>query len=288
MTSRRFAVALALAAVVVATAGAAGPVRLTTDEPIAGPAVATAQARRGQARQVTPTLPPPESTWKLGAVDGCDRGELIRWVDVGDQKIFTLTFDDGPDPVSSPQLMDILSSRGATATFFVVGLELQAHPATAREIVRRGFAIGNHSVTHQYLWTVNAREVGEMNALIQSVLGVRTPYYRAPGLSIGVPITQALMSSRQCYVFTDSGLGDHLMPRLSASTLCSAFAANLRPGSIVLLHDSQTHRPTIDALPCMLDVARSRGYRAVSLMTLLRSGTPMTAPRTSGLDRVTE
>jgi peptidoglycan/xylan/chitin deacetylase (PgdA/CDA1 family) len=270
-----------VAAVVAAVVGSLPPTS-AADSGGAGDAVSTAadaaeSAARGAAVQQTPvpTLPPwSDPAWQSGVVPGCVPGQYIRGVNTNGQKLITFTFDDGPDPHYTKPIMDAFTQRGLTATFFMIGINLRAYPSIGRSVVDRGFAVGNHSVTHRYTWAYISGEVGPMNDMIFEVLGVRTPYFRAPGLGDGPPIDAALVKAGMCNLSTDEVLGDHLEPRKSASALCASFAYNLKPGMIVLLHDGGTHAPTAQAVPCMLDTALARGYRVVSLAELLNSGTP--------------
>jgi chitin deacetylase len=277
------AVVLALsgAAVGVSAVGPAGPqvprtAATSTTLPAGGTGLATgrfAPAVRGTAVQVTPTLPPPSvPDWATGTVPGCAPGSLIRSVDTGGRRMISFTFDDGPWPTNTRRIMDAFATRGLTATFFMIGQNLLEYPEIGRSVVERGFAVGNHSVSHRYRPSTIASEIGPMNELIWNVLGVRTPYFRSPGLTQGSVIQSTLAATGQCNLFTSVVLGDHLQPRRSASQLCSSFAASLRPGQIVLLHDGGSHAPTVAAVPCMLDVALSRGYEVVSLAELLAAG----------------
>lgn len=263
-------------------AGSPGPLQVATATTMAssdaGPGIGTAGGRyvpavRGSAVQLTPTLPPPSvPDWATGSVPGCAPGSLIRSVDTGGRRLVSFTFDDGPWPRNTAAIMDAFSARGLTATFFMIGEHLRAYPEIGRSVVQRGFAVGNHSMSHRYSASRIASEIGPMNALIEQVLGVRTPYFRSPGLTQGSVIQATLAATGQCNLFTSVVLGDHLEPRRSASQLCSSFAANLKPGQIVLLHDGGSHAPTVAAVPCMLDVALSRGYEVVSLAELLAAG----------------
>lgn len=231
-------------------------------------------ADRGTAVQLTPPPPPPAPDWRAGWVPGCTPGALIRGVDTGGRQMISFTFDDGPWPYNTDAVMDIFEARGLTATFFMIGINLRTYPDIGRQVVERGFAVGSHSITHRYTGVTLANEVGPMNSLIASILGVCTPYYRSPGLTQASCIQSALASAGQCNLFTTVDLGDWRSPRRSAAQLCGTFAATLHPGEIVLLHEGGSHAPTIAALPCMLDVALARGYEIVPLAQLLNSGTP--------------
>lgn len=274
---RRLVVLGAVATLIIASAPGAGHADPSTPDTVDAGAEAAAVAARGTAVQQTPapTLPPwTDPAWQSGAVPGCVPGQYIRGVNTGGQKLITFTFDDGPDPRYTKPIMDAFTTRGLTATFFMIGINLRAYPGIGRSVVERGFAVGNHSVTHRYTWGAISGEVAPMNDVILDVLGVRTPYFRAPGLGDGPPIDAALVKAGMCNLSTDEVLGDHLEPRKSASALCASFTYNLKPGMIVLLHDGGTHAPTAQAVPCMLDTALARGYRIVSLAELLNSGTP--------------
>lgn len=97
-----------------------------------------------------------------------------------------ITIDDGPDPVDTPRLLDILDRRGVKAIFFVIGEKVKRHPELAREIVRRGHELGNHTLTHPQamFWCAGPwrtlREISGCQSVIEEVTGVRPRYFRAP------------------------------------------------------------------------------------------------------------
>lgn len=223
-------------------------------------------AVRGSAVQLRPDVPV------------CAPGELVTGVDVGTRKLVAFTFDDGPWPVNTKAVMDQFEARGLRATFFMIGDNVRQFPDIARDVANRGHIIGNHSMTHRYVPRIIASEVRSTQDLIFDVTGQRPVAFRSPGLTRGAAIQDELRSEGLCNVFTTVVLGDHLMPRKSASELCSAFAGTLHQGEIVLLHDGGSHRPTVDAVGCMLDVAISRGYTVVTLPDLLSAGTHYDGP----------
>ncbi len=96
-----------------------------------------------------------------------------------------LTYDDGPDPETTPALLDLLRDRGAKATFFLIGDRVREHPDLARRIVDEGHAIGNHSQAHG-LWTNFysparlRRELEACQDTIEEATGVRPALYRPP------------------------------------------------------------------------------------------------------------
>lgn len=97
-----------------------------------------------------------------------------------------LTIDDGPDPVDTPVLLDLLDQHGKKAVFFVIGEKVRRYPDLAREIVRRGHQIGNHTMTHPAgtMWCAGSartrREIVECSRAIEEVTGVKPRWFRAP------------------------------------------------------------------------------------------------------------
>jgi peptidoglycan/xylan/chitin deacetylase (PgdA/CDA1 family) len=127
----------------------------------------------------------------LAAVWGCGTflpnsrlfGPVFRRVEGEDA---LLTIDDGPDPVDTPVLLDLLDQHGTKAVFFVIGDKVRRYPDLAREIVRRGHHIGNHTMTHPAgtMWCAGSartrREIAECSRAIEEVTGVKPRWFRAP------------------------------------------------------------------------------------------------------------
>jgi peptidoglycan/xylan/chitin deacetylase (PgdA/CDA1 family) len=97
---------------------------------------------------------------------------------------FALTFDDGPNPGATPQLLEVLARAEVKATFFLIGGFVRQCPGLVREIAAAGHLVGNHTMTHPWLaWHSEGRirrELGEANAALEDVLGERVRYFRAP------------------------------------------------------------------------------------------------------------
>ena len=95
-----------------------------------------------------------------------------------------LTFDDGPNPVWTPRLLDLLASHDVRATFFLVGSRAQAQPALVRQIVAAGHLIGNHSWSHPNLALSSARRIDEelsrTNQILAQIAGAPIRYFRPP------------------------------------------------------------------------------------------------------------
>jgi biofilm PGA synthesis N-glycosyltransferase PgaC len=102
----------------------------------------------------------------------------------GAAKTISLTFDDGPHPINTPQLLDVLSGEGVPATFFVTGSMAVQHPETIRRIVREGHAVGNHTLTHADLNDISASRARDelvlTDRIIRSLTGQATTSFRLP------------------------------------------------------------------------------------------------------------
>jgi len=101
------------------------------------------------------------------------------------EKKVALTFDDGPDPTYTPKILDILKEKNATATFFLIGIQMQKFPGLAERIYREGNAIGNHTFTHPDIsdvsqWYMKRVELQLTEKLFASKLGVKPLYFRPP------------------------------------------------------------------------------------------------------------
>ena len=236
-------------------------------------------AHTGERVQLLPIPPRPRL---------CAPGSLVRGVDVGSQKVIAFSFDDGPWPSNTQNIMSTFESHGLHATFFMIGNNVRNYPDIARDVVARGFEVANHSMTHQYSPSTIASEIGPTNDLIGRITGVKPELFRSPGLTEGRVIQDTLRSVGMCNIFDTIDLRDWVTPRRTSSELCSSFKATMHPGEIVLLHDGGSHRQTVDTVPCMLDAAIARGYQVVTVGELLLMGYPYErapALRTQGVEQ---
>lgn len=114
---------------------------------------------------------------------GGDRFALERYGKTNGKRL-VLTYDDGPDALYTPELLDLLSREGARATFFMVGSAVVQHQAIAQRVVREGHTIGNHTFTHQNLEYLDpfraTQEVNQTGRAIAAATGVVTPFFRIP------------------------------------------------------------------------------------------------------------
>ena len=189
-----------------------------------------------------------------------------------------LTIDDGPDPLVTPQVLDILDRYAAQATFFCVGEKAARYPDLCREIVRRGHTVENHSQHHRHHFALLGprgfmRELQAAQSTLGRITGQRPVFFRAPAglrnpfldpVLARLGLTLASWSARGF----DTRIGD-------AERVKNALLHELRGGAILLLHDGNAARsprgiPVIfDVLPAVLEAAAATGLRCVSLRDAL-------------------
>jgi peptidoglycan-N-acetylglucosamine deacetylase len=193
----------------------------------------------------------------------------------------SLTFDDGPDGETTPQVLDLLERHGAKASFFCVGEKLAAHPQIARDIVRRGHSIENHSLRHSHAFALYglfrmAREVASAQAIVASVAGRAPLFFRAP-MGLRSPLLDPVLARYRlrCVSWTRRGL-DTLDG--NPQRVLQRLAGRLRAGDILLLHDGGSARtadgrPVVLAvLPALLERLAAAGLTSVPLPVALGDG----------------
>lgn len=192
-----------------------------------------------------------------------------------------LTFDDGPDPESTPKLLDLLARYDAKATFFVVGVSAREHPEIVRRAADEGHALGNHSWDHPSFPLLTGRAQRLQMRWCEQVLPPQEmKLFRPPWghQNLRSRLNAALLGYR---VVAWSAMAED-WARDPAQDLVARVEERLRPGSIVLFHDAlfrtddPRHRdrtPTLEAVETLLERYDGR-YRFVTVPELLEMGSP--------------
>lgn len=151
-----------------------------------------------------------------------------------------LTFDDGPNPASTPRLLEVLDRHGVKATFFMIGRELRAHPDVAREVVARGHELGNHTLTHPRMDRIadaaRGVEIDAMDALLAQFDGRPRHFFRPPYGHMSTSLLRFCVgrgSAALAYWSRDS-----MDYTWAADRVVAAFRTSPpRAGDVVLFHD---------------------------------------------------
>ena len=195
----------------------------------------------------------------------------------GDRRV-ALSFDDGPDPVVTPEVLDILKEYGAKATFFVIGRSLDEYPELGRRMATEGHAIGNHSWQHSRFQNFRSAawheaELARGEASVTAVTGSGPVPYRPPvGLKSG-GLAQAAW--RRCTPAMVAWSLHSRDTRLSdPECIARRVLAHIRGGDIILMHDGHdlpghTRPVCAPALRLILAGLSERGFRCVTVPELL-------------------
>lgn len=185
-----------------------------------------------------------------------------------------LTFDDGPDPETTPIVLDLLKTHGARATFFCIGARVEAEPELARAILRDGHAIANHTHTHAYGFAAFGPkrmrvEIERAGRAIEAATGRVPTLFRAP-MGLRSPVLDPVLAWTGYSLVSWSARGvDGLDGR--AEPVLGRLCRALRPGAIILLHDGNSARGADGApvvlrvLPPLLEAMAARGLHSVTL-----------------------
>lgn len=185
-----------------------------------------------------------------------------------------LTFDDGPDPLFTPQVLDLLDRRGHRATFFLLGASVAQQPQLAREIRRRGHAIGSHSASHPKSWERTCWPVLldylRGHRAVARATGERVRLFRPPYGHDDLAAWWAAVLTRSRWIHWSCDPFDW-EPDATADGIVERVGL-LEPGTIVLLHDRLHDNPaardrsaTIAALERLLDRLDRAGLRSEAI-----------------------
>ncbi len=193
------------------------------------------------------------------------------------RKWVALTFDDGPWPGSTDAVLAQLVAAKVKATFFMVGQTLKSRPEIGRRVLAAGMEVGDHSYSHKYLVNdppdVVTREIAWGASTIEDILGVRPVWYRpAGGFVTPFVFSEARRLHLRVVLWT---IDPHDYRRPGVKVIARRVLDNVRPGSVVLMHDGGGDRSqTVAALQVILKGLAARGYSMVTLSELYSKPKP--------------
>lgn len=190
-------------------------------------------------------------------------------------KCVVLTFDDGPSPQWTPMILDVLRKRGIRAVFFMLGKHVKKYPETALQVAREGHEIGSHGYSHRLLWGLTRKEIeseirsteeeifkatGAIPRFFRPAKGWISSFHKAQIKKLGYEIALWSVHSKDWMYF-------------GAEALARSVAARVRPGDIILFHDSgnifgtegASRLNTVKAVERLCDKLKTDGYRFVTL-----------------------
>ncbi len=210
----------------------------------------------------------------------------------GGEHQVAITFDDGPDPRWTPQILDILKAANVKAAFFLVGVNAERYPGLVRRIVNEGHEIGNHTYYHPNLalcWPEHVRlELNATQLLLETITGRATTLFRPPYAADTSPsqlseLTPLQIAQDLNYLVVLENIDPQDWAKPGADIILQRVKQQRRDGSIVLLHDAGGNRSqTVAALPRILEWLHTRGDTVVPLSTLLGTTRDAVMPPLTG------
>jgi peptidoglycan-N-acetylglucosamine deacetylase len=187
---------------------------------------------------------------------------------IGRPSHVALTFDDGPDPASTPLFLDALDALGVRATFFVLGESACRHPRLTRQIRDRGHEVAVHGWTHDRPWLPGVRhdmrDVRRAAAAVSDLTGAAPRWYRPPyGILTGGRRVAAARAGLKPVLW--SAWGQDWSARATAASVHATIARDLAAGGTVLLHDTDRSargrwQAALGALPALIGDCQASGW----------------------------
>jgi peptidoglycan/xylan/chitin deacetylase (PgdA/CDA1 family) len=198
---------------------------------------------------------------------------------VGGQPYVAITFDDGPNSVQTPRLLEMLAKRNIKATFYVVGKCVVENPAIVKRFVTEGHEIGNHSWSHPKLSSMSQAavhaELKKTHDAVIAACGVPPKSFRPP--------YGAFTEAQRRWAFDEFGYKTILWSidpfdwkKPGAGVIAQRILTQAHSGAIILAHD--IHKQTVDAMPETLDGLLAKGYKFVTVSELLAMDQPKPKP----------
>ena len=188
-------------------------------------------------------------------------------------KIVALTFDDGPHPTYTQQILNILKEYDILATFFMTGKSVINFPDLAQLVFKEGHTIGNHSYDHTRYNSLSANDIISDLSLSQraffNTFGFFPSYFRPPYGELSLEHIPLLKSYFRLAIKWNVDSLDWKW-HTSGTMIANRVLENIKPGSIILFHD--THPSTVSSLPIIINKLLKDGYTFVTISDLVHAG----------------
>ncbi|OPA80643.1 polysaccharide deacetylase [Paenibacillus selenitireducens] len=206
------------------------------------------------------------------------RGEAV-WDVPMNRKLVALTFDDGPDPNQTPEILDLLKKYDAKATFFVVGKKVALQPELLKREAKEGHEIANHTYNHiyfNYKVPVNKleKEISDTHALIAKHTGQQPHLFRPPGGMFNEQLIQLAKEKGYLVVLWSWHQDTKDWRSPGVNFIVQKVLNNIRGGDIILFHDwveGPKHSQTVEALKIILPALQEKGYSFVTVSQLIET-----------------
>lgn len=206
------------------------------------------------------------------------RRDTIYRIKTKEKKV-ALTFDDGPSPVWTPQILDALKKTNTKATFFMIGHHVQKYPDIASRVVKEGHAVGNHGYAHSVVLYYTPAEIEEeikyTEHVIREATGYTTRIFRPPKAWVKSDIKKKIKSMGYDVVLWSLNSKDWV--NFNHKAIVSYILRHVRAGDIILFHDSGNvfsleggnRQQTVKAMPLLIQGLQEKGFALVTLGELM-------------------
>ena len=205
-------------------------------------------------------------------VHSAKENNAICRVDCEDKRI-ALTFDDGPHPVYTKEILDILSDYGVKATFFIIGKNAEKYPYLIIDEISDGHEIGSHTFSHKYLCNLSVSEMNyqlEHNeTVLSSICDYRFKLLRPPGGIISDRLNNLCDRYSYKMILWSVDTRDWTIP--DPARVVDTVERNVKSGDVILMHDyvCATHSSTPEALRSIIPDLLGKGFRFVTVSELI-------------------
>ncbi|HJV44739.1 MAG TPA: polysaccharide deacetylase family protein [Bacillota bacterium] len=200
-----------------------------------------------------------------------EKTEEVVWKIDTQDKVVALTFDDGPSPKYTPQLLALLKQYDVHATFFLVGENVEKHPELVQQEVSAGHEIGNHTYTHTNINQLSAEqfheEVKKTSEAIERVTGNKTHFFRPPEGARNEIMMKETAKDDLVTIMWDEDSQDWKKP--GVNKIISNVLPHLKGGNIILFHDHAGEQNQ-KSLQKLIPELKQQGYRFVTISELMK------------------
>jgi peptidoglycan-N-acetylglucosamine deacetylase len=190
------------------------------------------------------------------------------------KKVVAITFDDGPNPVYTPQVLEIFSKAKGKATFFMIGEQMRNHPEVVKLVTDQGHEIGNHTFTHPKLSQLSIHdclnEIEETEKLIEKMAGRKPVIFRPPYFDYNQD-TVSLLQKKRYPMIGALNLEAQDWEQPGVEHIVQKSREAVKDGSILIFHDGYGDRSqTIEAVQLLVSELTLQGYQLVTVSELLK------------------
>ena len=201
----------------------------------------------------------------------CGESIVYKQVDTADMKI-ALTFDDGPHPFRTEEILNVLDKHGVKATFFIVGSNALNYPDTLRRVVECGHEVANHTFSHKLNSNTSKKdiinELNETSNIIIDICECEVKYFRPPGGCISKNVLEAAEECGYQIVLWNIDTLD--WTNCEEEKITENVYKKIKSGSIILFHDYVSNKShTVSSLDKIIPKLISEGYSFVTVGELL-------------------